>query len=432
MRGRELFTARPPCVVGRVLGILTYLEYVPVSAPLRPSLTTARYKSSHPLSRRLKTFKLLAGALLSGVVSSQAQAQTPAQPSQPPTLQTVVEGLESPWAMAFLPSGKLLISERPGRLHIAALGGKPGPALSGLPAIAAGGQGGLLDVRLDSDFARNRTLYFCFTEADSAGGKTKGTALARAKLSEDEKGLSEVRVIFRQLPKLAGSGHFGCRIIEAPDGQLFMTLGERFTAMQRAQTLDNHLGKIIRIGKDGSVPADNPFVGRAGALPEIWSYGHRNPQGATLDGQGRLWVHEHGPQGGDELNLVQPGRNYGWPVITYGENYGGGKIGDGLSVKEGMEQPVLHWTPSIAPSGLALLTSPRYGAGWQGSFFIGSLKFRHLERVAVDAAKSPQVTARGKVVEDVGRLRDVREGPDGLLYLLTEMPGQVQRLVPGR
>jgi glucose/arabinose dehydrogenase len=392
------------------------------------------------MSRHLLIFRSLAAALLSGVVSSQANAQTsaqtsaqtPPQTSQQPTLQTVVDGLESPWAMAFLPSGKLLISERQGRLHVAALGGKPGPAIDGLPDIEAGGQGGLLDLRLDSDFARNRTLYFCFTEGDSAGGKTRGTALARARLSEDERGLSEVRVIFRQLPKLAGTSHFGCRIVEAADGKLFMTLGERFTAMQRAQTLDNHLGKIIRIGKDGSVPADNPFVGRAGALPEIWSYGHRNPQGATLDVQGRLWVTEHGPQGGDELNLVKPGLNYGWPLITYGENYGGGKIGDGLSAKEGLEQPVLHWTPSIAPSGLALLTSARYGASWQGSFFVGSLKFRHLERVAVDAASPPQVTVRGKVLEGVGRLRDVREGPDGLIYLLTERPGQVQKLVPGR
>ncbi len=365
--------------------------------------------------------------LISGLIAAAAAAQ----PSAHPQLESVVQGLDSPWALAFLPDGRLLISERPGRLHIAAPGGRPGPALAGLPAIDAGGQGGLLDVLLDRDFARNRQLFFCFTEA-AADGRSNGTALARARLAADDSRLEQLQIIFRQSPKLAGRHHFGCRIVESADGQrLFLTLGERFSAMQRAQQLDNHLGKVVRIAKDGSVPADNPFVGRAGALPEIWSYGHRNPQGALLDSQGRLWVHEHGPQGGDELNLVLPGRNYGWPVISHGENYGGGKIGEGLSAKPGMEQPVSYWRPSIAPSGLAQLTSPRYGAAWQGSFFIGSLKFRHLERVAVDgAALSPQVLARGKAVDDVGRLRDVRQGPDGLLYLLTENPGQVLRLRP--
>jgi glucose/arabinose dehydrogenase len=314
-------------------------------------------------------------------------------------------------------------------MHIASPGGKPGPALLGLPAVDAVGQGGLLDVQLDSDFARNRTVYFCFNEPD-ADKKLNGTALARARLSEDETRLEAPQVIFRQNPKMAGRHHYGCRIVEAPDGKLFLTLGERFAGMQRAQTLDNHLGKVVRIGKDGSVPADNPFAGRPGALPEIWSYGHRNPQGATLDGQGQLWLHEHGPQGGDELNRVVKGRNYGWPVITYGENYGGGKIGEGLTAKEGMEQPVAHWVHSIAPSGLTWLNSARYGADWQGSFFIGALKFRHLERVKVSAGEAPQVQARGKVIDDVGRLRDVREGPDGLLYLLTENPGRVLRVAP--
>ena len=345
-----------------------------------------------------------------------------------PRLEPVVTGLESPWAMAFLPSGRLLISERPGRLHVAAPGGKPGPALQGVPAVDAGGQGGLLDLVLDREFAQNRRLFFCFSEA-AADGKTNGTALASARLSEDETRLEQVRVIFRQQPKLASRLHFGCRIVESRQGLLYLTLGERFHAMDQAQRLDNHLGKILRLRKDGSVPPDNPFVGRADALPEIWSYGHRNPQGATLDDADRLWVHEHGPQGGDELNLIQPGRNYGWPVITYGENYGGGKIGEGITEKPGMEQPLLHWTPSIAPSGLALLRSARYGADWQGSFFIGSLKFRHLERVKLDP-RTLKVQARGPALPDVGRLRDVREGPDGLLYLLTENPGQVLRLRP--
>lgn len=371
------------------------------------------------LSRLLRIAPLLSALTMTlGAQTAAAQLR----------LEPVVEGLDSPWAVAFLPSGKFLISERPGRLRVAAAQGKPGPAIAGLPEIEAVGQGGLLDVVLDRDFASKRTIYFCYTEPD-AQAKTNGTALARARLSEDETRLTDVQVIFRQQPKMSGRHHFGCRIVEAPDGHLFMTLGERFMGMQRAQTLDNHLGKVIRIAKDGSVPKDNPFVGRAGALPEIWSYGHRHAQGAALDAQGRLWIHEHGPQGGDELNLVQAGRNYGWPVITYGENYGGGKIGEGLTHKEGMEQPVLHWTPSIAPSGLAILKSARYGSAWQGNFFVGSLKFRYLERVNLDATGKTQ--AQERLFQDVGRLRDVREGPDGLLYLLTEVgPASLMRVLP--
>jgi len=349
-----------------------------------------------------------------------AQAQTP-------QLATVVEGLDTPWAIAFLPDGQFLITERGGTLRTARPGGKPSAPIQGLPAIDAGGQGGLLDVQLDSQFASNRSLYFCFTEA-GADKKTNGTALASARLSDDATRLTEVRVIFRQAPKLEGRLHFGCRIVEMPDGRLVLTLGERFTALQRAQTLDNHLGKLVRINKDGSVPRDNPFVGRAGALPEIWSYGHRNVQGATLDAQGRLWAHEHGPQGGDELNLIQPGLNYGWPVITYGENYGGGKIGEGITAKAGMEQPIVNWTPSIAPSGLAQLKSGRYGAAWQGSFFVASLKFGYLERVKLDAEL--KVVAQEKLFEGAGRMRDVREGPDGLLYLLLESAGRIVRVQP--
>lgn len=344
-----------------------------------------------------------------------------------PELETVVDGLKTPWGLAFLPDGQLLITERDGALRTARPGGKPSAPIAGVPSVDAQGQGGLLDVQLDSDFARNRTLYLCFAEP-SADKKTNGTALARARLSDDNKRLSDVKVIFSQQPKMDSKLHFGCRIAEAPDGKLFLSLGERYKGMQQAQTLDNHLGKIVRVGKDGSVPADNPFVNTAGALPEIWSLGHRNSQGLIFDAQGRLWEHEHGPQGGDELNLITPKLNYGWPVITYGENYGGGKIGDGIAAKAGMEQPVVKWVPSIAPAGLVRLKSDKYGPAWQGSFFIGSLKFGHLERVKLDASNRPAEQER--LFPDAGRMRDVREGPDGLLYLVLEAHGKVVRVKP--
>ena len=252
-------------------------------------------------------------------------------------------------------------------------------------------------------------LYFCYSEP-AATGRANSTALARATLSADSARLENLRVIFSQKPKVASTAHFGCRIVESrapgangqPDGKLFLTLGERFSRKEDAQKLDNHHGKIVRINKDGSVPPDNPFVGKAGALPEIWSYGHRNAQGATLAPDGTFWMHEHGPQGGDEINLPKPGANYGWPVITYGENYGGGKIGEGLSRKAGMEQPLHYWVPSIAPSGMAFLTSERYGKAWQGNLFVGSLKFSYLDRIELSAAFRRQGGA-GEQAADRGR-----------------------------
>ena len=348
--------------------------------------------------------------------------------------EVVASGLQHPWAVAFLAEGRFLVNERPGRMRVIEASGQLGPALDGLPTVAAGGQGGLLDLLLDADFARNRTLYFCFSEPCQSGNRT---ALARARLSDDRRRLEDVKIIFSQQPKVASSAHFGCRIVESqqggqPDGLLFLTLGERFVRKDEAQKLDNHLGKIIRIRKDGSVPADNPFVSRAGALPEIWSYGHRNVQGATLAPDGTLWTHEHGPQGGDEINLPRPGRNYGWPVITYGENYGGGKIGDGISAKAGMEQPLHYWVPSIAPSGMAFLSSPRYGPAWVGNLFVGSLKFGYLDRIELSEPFKGQVRREHKLLADLGeRIRDVRQGPDGLLYVLTDSArGQLVRLVP--
>jgi len=341
----------------------------------------------------------------------------------------VAAGLQNPWSMAFLPDGRFLVTEKAGRLRVVGADGQVGPALAGLPAVAAGGQGGLLDVATDSAFADNRTVYVCFSEPQAGGGGGNSTALVRARLSADETRLEGVQVIFSQKPKVASSAHFGCRIVEAKDGTLFLTLGDRFSRKDDAQRLDNHIGKVIRIQKDGGVPKDNPFVGRAGALPEIWSYGHRNGQGATLSPDGAFWMHEHGPQGGDEINAPQAGKNYGWPVITYGENYGGGKIGDGITAKAGMEQPLHYWVPSIAPSGMAFLTSDRYGAAWKGNLFVGSLKFGYLDRIEWKGGK---VVAEHKLLEDGrARIRDVRQGPDGLLYVLTdEQDGKLLRLQP--
>ena len=379
-------------------------------------------------------------SVFAGVLCSLAAAGVQAQ-DQGIRPQTIAAGLQNPWAVAFLPEGRFLVTEKVGRMRVVGADGQVGAGVAGLPDIAPGGQGGLLDVALDSDFERNRTLYFCYSEPAARGGGNS-TALARASLSLDFARLEDVKVLFSQKPKFASSAHFGCRIVEgrAPgvngrlDGTLFLTLGDRFSRKEDAQTLDNHHGKIVRIRKDGSVPADNPFVGKAGALPEIWSYGHRNAQGATLSPDGALWTHEHGPQGGDEINLARPGANYGWPVITYGENYGGGKVGEGLSRQAGMEQPLHYWVPSIAPSGMAFLTSERYGKAWQGNLFVGSLKFSYLDRIELSAPYGGQVLREHKLLTSLGeRIRDVRQGPDGLLYVLTDSSnGKLIRLVPAQ
>ncbi len=376
------------------------------------------------------TWQRMALALLLGLLPVLALAQS----IRP---QTVAAGLQHPWALAFLPQGRFLVTERPGRLRVVDADGRLGAPVAGLPAIAAQGQGGLLDLVLDNDFATNRVLYFCFSEPAGAGGGNS-TALARARLSQDNARLLDVNVIFSQQPKYASSAHFGCRIVEGqrdgrPDGSLFLTLGDRFRRMADAQTLDNHHGKVVRIHKDGSVPADNPFSAGSGARPEIWSYGHRNLQGAVLAPDGRLWVHEHGPQGGDEINLPVPGRNYGWPVITYGENYGGGKIGAGLTHHQGMEQPVHYWVPSIAPSGMVFLTSTRYGQAWRGNLFVGALAGRFLDRIEwITEGNRTRVVRENRLLTELGeRIRDVRQGPDGLLYVLTDSAdARLIRLLP--
>ncbi len=363
---------------------------------------------------------------------------TPLGHADPLRTETVAQGLEHPWALDFLPDGRFLVTERPGRLRIVDAQGRIGAPITGLPKVDARGQGGLLDVQLDSEFAGNRLIYFCYAEPGDGGNST---ALARARLSPDGSQLTELQVLFRQQPKVQSSAHFGCRIVEGQrngkaDGTLYLALGERFSRKEDAQTLNNHHGKVIRILRDGKAPADNPFATpeslKAGALPEIWSFGHRNPQGLVQAPDGRLWEMEHGPQGGDEINLVEPGRNYGWPVITYGENYGGGKIGAGITTQAGMEQPLHYWTPSIAPSGMAFVSSQRYGKDWVGNLVVGSLKFGYLARLELSAPFAGKVVRESKHLQSLGeRVRDVRQGPDGWLYLLTDHPqGRLLRVLP--
>ena len=334
----------------------------------------------------------------------------------------VAKGLQHPWGLAFLPDGRMLVTERPGRLRIVSAQGAVGPAVQGVPAVDARGQGGLLDVALDPGFADNGWVYLSYAEAGGAGN---GTAVARGRLQGNR--LVDVAVIFRQQPKFGSTAHFGSRLVFDRGGQLFVTLGDRFSRRDDAQSLHNHIGKIVRIAPDGSVPADNPFVGRDRARAEIWSYGHRNVQGAALHpSTGELWAHEHGPQGGDEVNVAEAGKNYGWTVGTYGREYGTGfKIGEGTE-KAGMEPPLVYWVPSIAPSGMAFLTSDRY-PGWKGNLFVGALRAQTLVRLELDGRK---IVRQERLLPNLSeRIRDVRQGPDGWLYILTDNEdGKVLRL----
>jgi len=336
---------------------------------------------------------------------------------------TVARGLAQPWALAFLPDGRMLVTERPGRMRIVTPDGRLGEPLQGLPPVDAKGQCGLLDVALDPKFAENRWVYWTYAEAGEGGN---GVAVARGRLQERQ--LTEVQVIFRQLPKVASQLHCGSRLAFAGDGRLLVGLGDRFGRKDDAQNPANHLGKIVRIEPDGRVPADNPFVGRAGAAPEVFSLGHRNIQSLTVHpATGELWQTEHGPQGGDELNVIDAGRNYGWPLVTYGRNYGiGTRIGE-EGPKPGFEQPLQWWAPvSIAPSGLTFLTSDRY-PGWKGSVLVGALRAQTLVRLTLDGRK---VVAQEQLLASLQkRIRDVRQGPDGWIYLVTDgVEGQIVRL----
>jgi glucose/arabinose dehydrogenase len=362
---------------------------------------------------------MLGGALSCGLCAVPGLRAQGAEPEA----RTVAGGLQRPWSLAFLPDGRWLVTEKAGRLRLVA-DGKAGPALAGVPEVDDGGQGGLLDVLPAPDFAASRVLFFSYSEP-GPGGRGNGTAVARARL--DGARLAEVQVVFRQEPKVASSAHFGSRLVFARDGTLFITLGDRFSRRDDAQDLSNHLGKIVRIAADGRVPRDNPLVGKAGARPEIWSWGHRNVQGAALHPRsGALWTHEHGPQGGDELNIVTGGRNYGWPVITAGREYGSGAaIGQG-ETRADVVPALRTWVPSVAPSGMAFVTSDRYPA-WQGSLLMGTLKAQRLLRLTLDGDR---VTGEQRLLAGLGeRIRDVRQGPDGFIYLLTDSSdGRVLRL----
>ena len=381
---------------------------------------------------------ILACLLISAPLVTQCKAQPPrtgpAQRSPTPgsidaniRVETVARGLEHPWALAFLPDGRILVTERPGRLRIVERDGRLSAPLASVPEVAARSQGGLLDVAIDPQFSENRLVYLSFS--DPGEGGTSGTAVARGRLGDA--GLENVEVIYRQQPKVRSGGHFGSRLVFARDGELFVTQGDRQSSSFRlqAQDLSSDIGKIVRINPDGSIPRDNPFVGRSDARPEIWSYGHRNVQAAALHPEtGQLWTVEHGARGGDELNHPEAGKNYGWPTITYGVDYSGGTIGEGTQ-KAGMEQPVYYWDPVIAPSGMVFYSGDAY-PGWKGSVFVGSMAPGALVRLTIENGR---VTREERYLGDLdARIRDVQQGPDGLLYLVTDAPdGQLLRVVPG-
>lgn len=341
----------------------------------------------------------------------------------------VARGLDHPWAVEPLPGGDLLITEKPGRMRIVTASGLILDPITGVPAVEARGQGGLLDVALSPSFATDRTLFWSYTEPRGSGN---GTSVARGVLSEDRKALTDVRVIFRAVPNYSNAMHFGSRLAFGPDGTLYITTGERSDTPMRtyAQRLDSHLGKVLRINADGSSPPDNPFVGRAGAEPQVFSLGHRNIQASSVDPQGRLWIVEHGTNGGDELNLIEKGKNYGWPLQAYGEEYSRRPILSAATAREGMEQPVYYWDPVIAPSGAQWYTGNAFPA-WRGNLFVGSLKEKRLVRLVI---AGDRVTGEEHLLDDRGqRVRDVRQGPDGFLYLVTdETDGQLWRVAPKR
>ncbi len=358
----------------------------------------------------------------------------------------LAKGLNNPWAVEPLPNGDLLITEKAGQLRIVSVKGEIGQPIGGLlpvgaggvsatsgqgglPPITARGQGGLLDVALSPNFIKDRTIFWSFSEQREGGS---GTSVARGVLTEDRKNLEQVRVIFRAMPTYNNGLHFGSRLAFGPDNMLYITLGDRFDRPNRpkAQTLDNHLGKIIRINPDGSTPSDNPFAKQSGALPEIWTLGHRNIQSATFDDQGRLWTVEHGAKGGDELNLIEKGKNYGWAVATYGEEYSGDPIPGADTAREGYEQPVYYWDPVIAPSGAQFYTGAAFPA-WRGSLFVGALREQRLVRLVI---KDNRITGEEHLLTDRGqRIRDVRQGADGALYVVTdETGGELWKISPKR
>lgn len=344
------------------------------------------------------------------------------------TVSELADGLEHPWGMSLLPNGDILITERPGRLRLLTATGLQATAISGVPEVLARGQGGLLDVAIDPAFSDNQYVYLCYAATGKDG---KGTELVRGVLrgNPGQQSLDQLSTLFQAQPKTSrGSNHFGCRITFDNNGLLYLSLGDRFHAMDEAQNADNHLGTIVRLHADGTIPADNPFP--AGDAPEVYSYGHRNVQGLTIrPSDGSVWANEHGPRGGDEVNRIEAGVNYGWPAITYGINYIGTKISDKTS-DPGMAQPVVYWVPSIAPSGMAFYHGDAFPE-WRGNLFVGSLKFTHLRRLVM---KGDRVIEQQELLRDrEERIRDVRVGADGFIYLLTDSRnGKVLLLKPAK
>jgi aldose sugar dehydrogenase len=377
------------------------------------------------MSRALHLFAAAAAGLANGGAIA---AEIESTEQGPVRVETVAQGLDHPWGFEFLPDGGLLVTERSGALRLVSAQGLVSDPVVGVPEVDARGQGGLLDVALHPDFGRNRLVYLSYSERGEGGNST---AVVRGVLSPDGRSLAEVERIFTQQPKLPSTKHFGSRLVFDGKGHLFVTLGERSSAefREQAQDLDSHLGKIVRLAEDGSVPEDNPFAGTAGALPEIWSYGHRNIQAAAINPEtGQIWEIEHGPKGGDEINIAEPGKNYGWPVVSRGVNYDGSPVGTGRRQAPGMEDPLYTWTPVIAPSGMAFYTGGAFPA-WHGDLFVGGLAATALVRLELDGAK---IAHEERLLEELGaRIRDVAVGPEGALYLLTdEDDGKVLRLTP--
>lgn len=337
----------------------------------------------------------------------------------------VASGLVEPWGLALLPDGRWLVTERPGRLRIISAEGAVGEPITGLPAVDPRGQGGLLDVVVGPGHGQDRMIYWSYAEPRDGGN---GTAVARGRLSDDGAGVENVQVIFRATPTYDGTLHYGSSLAFAPDGKLFITLGERSDAPMRpqAQDLASHMGKTIRINADGSVPSDNPFVGRAGALPEIWSLGHRNAQGVAIASNGDVWTVEHGTRGGDEINLTRAGLNYGWPEVAYGIEYRGAPINEGVTAREGTEQPVYYWDPSIAPGGMTLYDGAMF-PGWRGNLLVAALRDKHIARLVLENGR---VVGEERLLTDLGeRIRDIAVGPDGAVWAITdEENGKLVRL----
>jgi aldose sugar dehydrogenase len=372
----------------------------------------------------------IAALLLLTIAPVAAQAQKSLVTEQARIeVSTIAEGLDHPWGIAFLPDGSMLVTERSGALRRVYENGMLGSPIEGLPRVDARSQGGLLDVTLHPNFADNRVIYLSFSEPGEGGNST---AVARAKLSDDQNRLIDLRVIFSQRPKVDSTKHFGSRIVFDREGRLYVTLGERSYDQFRgqAQDLKSDLGKIVRLNDDGSIPSDNPFVGRDDALPEIWSYGHRNVQAAAVNPEsGKLWEIEHGPKGGDEVNISEPGKNYGWPVVSHGVNYDDTPVGSGRKEAPGMENPIYTWTPVIAPSGMIFYSGKTFPE-WQGDLFVGGLRATSLVRLELDGEK---VTGEERLLTDLGyRIRDVAESPNGDIVVITdEDNGRIIRISPG-